>query len=186
MIQSADAMRVMADKAGVTLSVSPLSARLWVDPDRIIQTLTNLLQQLNFQARVYSLVDCRVGELGVSSSGAVGELFYPTPYSLTPYLKFQVRDQGRGILLKSRQSLNAFNRWMPLTLVKGTGLGLDLPQHRAASWRPDLGGKHPRQGSTSSSPCRCFREESQLLTPALPGCWYVMMTPQFVPWCRPC
>jgi len=43
LIQSADAMRVMADKAGVTLSVSPLSARLWVDPDRIIQTLTNLL-----------------------------------------------------------------------------------------------------------------------------------------------
>jgi len=34
--------RCMADKAGVTLSVSPLSARLWVDPDRIIQTLTNL------------------------------------------------------------------------------------------------------------------------------------------------
>jgi len=43
MLQAADAMRVMADKAGVTLSVSPLSARLWVDPDRIIQTLTNLL-----------------------------------------------------------------------------------------------------------------------------------------------
>jgi len=37
MIQAADAMRAMADKAGVTLSVSPLSAQLWADPDRIIK-----------------------------------------------------------------------------------------------------------------------------------------------------
>jgi len=36
MIQAADAMRAMADKAGVTLSVSP-SAQLWADPDRIIK-----------------------------------------------------------------------------------------------------------------------------------------------------
>jgi len=42
MLQSADAMRAMADKAGYFISFS-LSARLWVDPDRIIQTLTNLL-----------------------------------------------------------------------------------------------------------------------------------------------
>jgi len=35
MIQAADAMRAMADK--VTLSVSPLSAQLWADPDRIIK-----------------------------------------------------------------------------------------------------------------------------------------------------
>jgi PAS domain S-box-containing protein len=43
MVQSVDAMRAMADKAGITLSVTPVTATLWADPDRIIQTFTNLL-----------------------------------------------------------------------------------------------------------------------------------------------
>lgn len=43
MTQATDEMRGMAEKAGVTLSVSPQTARLWADPDRIVQTLTNLL-----------------------------------------------------------------------------------------------------------------------------------------------
>jgi len=43
MLQSADEMRSLADKAGVTLSVAPVSAKLWSDPDRIVQTFTNLL-----------------------------------------------------------------------------------------------------------------------------------------------
>ena len=40
---SVDVVRNVAQTAGVSLSVSPLSARLWIDPDRIIQVLTNLL-----------------------------------------------------------------------------------------------------------------------------------------------
>lgn len=43
MVQSVDAMRAMADKAGIVLSVTPSTATLWADPDRIIQTFTNLL-----------------------------------------------------------------------------------------------------------------------------------------------
>gem|GEM_PF-850566 len=43
MSASVDVVQNMAQTAGVSLSVSPLSARLWVDPDRIIQVLTNLL-----------------------------------------------------------------------------------------------------------------------------------------------
>ncbi|NJO40001.1 MAG: GAF domain-containing protein, partial [Cyanobacteria bacterium RU_5_0] len=43
MQQSVDVMRAMAEKAGITLSVTPVTANLWADPDRIIQTLTNLL-----------------------------------------------------------------------------------------------------------------------------------------------
>jgi len=87
MLQAADAMRVMADKAGVTLSVSPLSARLWVDPDRIIQTLTNLLSNaIKFSSEGSSLVDCRVGNSGSPlGMGAVGRpSSTPTPYS-PPY-----------------------------------------------------------------------------------------------------
>ncbi|MFN6568328.1 response regulator [Dendronalium sp. ChiSLP03b] len=36
-------MQPLANKAGVTLSISSLSVQLWADPDRIVQTLTNLL-----------------------------------------------------------------------------------------------------------------------------------------------
>ena len=43
MTQAVDSVRDLAEKAGVTLSVSLHSARLWVDPDRIIQALINLL-----------------------------------------------------------------------------------------------------------------------------------------------
>ncbi|NET31330.1 MAG: response regulator [Cyanothece sp. SIO1E1] len=43
MTQSAEAMQSIAEQAGITLAVNPLSARLWADPDRIIQVLTNLI-----------------------------------------------------------------------------------------------------------------------------------------------
>ena len=36
-------MQPLANKAQVTLSISSLPVQLWVDPDRIVQTLTNLL-----------------------------------------------------------------------------------------------------------------------------------------------
>jgi len=50
MLQAADAMRVMADKAGVTLSVSPYQPGCG-STHRIIQTLTSS-NAINFQARV--------------------------------------------------------------------------------------------------------------------------------------
>ncbi len=43
MLQAADTMRAMAEKAGVTLCVEPALVQVWADPDRVIQTLTNLL-----------------------------------------------------------------------------------------------------------------------------------------------
>jgi PAS domain S-box-containing protein len=43
MNQSVEAIQEIAERAGVSLSVSPVSVRLWADPDRIIQVLTNLL-----------------------------------------------------------------------------------------------------------------------------------------------
>ncbi len=41
--EAVNVMQPLADKAGITLSVSSLSQQLWADPDRIVQTLTNLL-----------------------------------------------------------------------------------------------------------------------------------------------
>ena len=43
MTQAGEVMETLADDAGVTLSVDPVTAELWADPDRIMQTLTNLL-----------------------------------------------------------------------------------------------------------------------------------------------
>ncbi|HAX74503.1 MAG TPA: hypothetical protein DCY88_01355, partial [Cyanobacteria bacterium UBA11372] len=43
MLQSVEVVQAMARNAGVTISVSPLKASLWADPDRIIQVFTNLL-----------------------------------------------------------------------------------------------------------------------------------------------
>ncbi|MGD1914460.1 MAG: GAF domain-containing protein [Rivularia sp. (in: cyanobacteria)] len=41
MIQAVDEMRAMAERAEVKLALKPVEAELWVDPDRIVQTLTN-------------------------------------------------------------------------------------------------------------------------------------------------
>jgi PAS domain S-box-containing protein len=41
--QACDAMEAMAAEAGVSVTVSVVEAELWADPDRIMQTLTNLL-----------------------------------------------------------------------------------------------------------------------------------------------
>lgn len=41
--QAGEFLQTIAEKAGVRLVVAPLAARLWADPDRILQTLTNLL-----------------------------------------------------------------------------------------------------------------------------------------------
>jgi two-component system sensor histidine kinase VicK len=43
MVQAAETMRAMAEKAGVTLSVVPVEIWMNVDPDRLLQTFTNLL-----------------------------------------------------------------------------------------------------------------------------------------------
>ena len=51
--QAVDVLRDMAESAAVILSVSHQQNRLWADPDRIIQTLTNLLSNaLKFSPRV--------------------------------------------------------------------------------------------------------------------------------------
>ena len=40
MSQASDGLQAMADEAGVRLVVEPVTAELWADSDRIIQTLT--------------------------------------------------------------------------------------------------------------------------------------------------
>ena len=123
--QAADTMQAIADKAGVTLSVSSVSAQLWADPDRIIQTLTNLLSNaIKFSSRgdtVWLSAEIHYGGEGMSSSepevgtnfrnqsGENGrDLVKPAP-TFSPahprtrspanmkQILFKVKDQGRGI-----------------------------------------------------------------------------------------
>ncbi|MBI3795913.1 MAG: PAS domain S-box protein, partial [Deltaproteobacteria bacterium] len=106
--QASDEMRALADKAEVTLAVGAAPLRLWADPDRLVQTLTNLLSNaLKFsppQTTVHLQVQ-RQGEEAV----------------------FTVQDQGRGIPADKLESI--FERFQQVDASDsrqkgGTGLGL--------------------------------------------------------------
>ncbi|WP_017318525.1 response regulator [Mastigocladopsis repens] len=139
MLQSADEMRSMADKAEVTLSVCPISAKLWADPDRIVQTFTNLLSnavKFSTPGSTVWLSAEIIEEKGIRGVGGVGEentlLSSSTP-STSPssqcYILFQVRDQGRGIPADKIETI--FGRFQQVDASDarkkgGTGLGLTI------------------------------------------------------------
>jgi PAS domain S-box-containing protein len=123
MTQAADSVRDLAEKAGVTLSVSLLSARLWVDPDRIIQALINLLSNaIKFSPR--------------------GQAVWLTAIRQADQILFQVKDQGRGIPQEKREKI--FERFQQVDASDrrekgGTGLGLPITrsivqQHGGRIW----------------------------------------------------
>ncbi len=142
MLQSADTMRAMAEKARVSLSVSPILARLWADPDRIIQTLTNLLSN----AIKFSPPDSTVwltAEIQEEETRRQGDKeargnyinSSPTPLlSHSPTLPqrqilFKVQDQGRGIPANKLETI--FGRFQQVDASDsrrkgGTGLGLAI------------------------------------------------------------
>ncbi|MGK7872960.1 MAG: PAS domain S-box protein [Xenococcaceae cyanobacterium] len=161
MSASADVMGNMAQKAGVTLSVSPLSVRLWADPDRIVQVLTNLLSN----AIKFSPPDSTVwltAELvnGHSSSETDSE-------QLT--VLFQIRDQGRGIPPDKIETI--FGRFQQVDASDsrkkgGTGLGLavcrSIVQHHGGRiWAQSTLG----EGSTLSFTLPVLREDKVISIP---------------------
>jgi CheY-like chemotaxis protein len=121
--QAADVMRTMAEEAGVTLSAYPQSTRLWVDPDRILQTLTNLLSN-------------------AIKFSPVGGTVWLTVERQGDQVMFQVRDQGRGIPADKLDSI--FERFQQADITDarekgGTGLGLAIcrsivQQHEGRIW----------------------------------------------------
>ncbi len=105
-----EAMRPMADRSGVLLAVRGGGVRLWIDTDRITQTLTNLVGNA----------------IKFSPSGSTVEIV------LTPGLdgaQFEVRDQGRGIPAEKLETI--FERFQQVDASDsrakgGTGLGLAI------------------------------------------------------------
>ncbi len=116
-------MQSLANKAGVTLSVSSLSVALWVDSDRIVQTLTNLLSN-------------------AIKFSPVGATVWLTVKQQDTEVLFTVKDIGRGIPADQLDTI--FERFQQVDSSdsrnhEGTGLGLAIcksiiQQHSGKIW----------------------------------------------------
>ena len=112
MVQATQGLQSMADQAGVQLVVSPVSASLLGDSDRIIQTLTNLIG---------NAIKFSPPRTTVTVSGTAR----PTDFA------FCIADQGRGIPPEKLETI--FERFSQVDASDsrdkgGTGLGLAICQ----------------------------------------------------------
>jgi signal transduction histidine kinase len=131
--QAVNVMQPLADKAGVTLSISALSNQVLADCDRIVQTLTNLLSN----AIKFSSAGSTVW-LGAQQQG--------------DEVVLTVKDTGRGIPSDKLESI--FERFQQVDSSDsrnhdGTGLGLAIcksimQQHGGRIWAESVLG----EGST--------------------------------------
>ncbi|MFB2918758.1 PAS domain S-box protein [Aerosakkonema funiforme] len=143
MIKATDLMQVMANRAGIALSISPQNIEFDADPDRIIQVLTNLLgNAIKFSqsgATVWLSVELQQTETQVTHNPS------PMPYApcLMPQnVLFQVKDCGRGIPAEKLETI--FERFHQVDVSDsrkkgGTGLGLAIcrsivQQHGGSIW----------------------------------------------------
>jgi PAS domain S-box-containing protein len=121
--QATEIMRSMAEKARITLQLELVSARLWADPDRILQTLTNLLSN----AIKFSEPDTTI---------------WLRAYLKQNRLQIEISDRGRGIPSDKLNSI--FDRFQQVDASDsrqkgGTGLGLAIcrqivEQHDGKIW----------------------------------------------------
>ena len=144
MTDTAEAMQAMAERYGVTLTVEPVSARLWADPDRIIQTLTNLLSNAIKFSHAGGTVwlTAEVGNRDNGDKDISSPFPIPNSQFPIPYITFQVKDQGRGIPADKLETI--FERFQQVDASDsrhhdGTGLGLAIcrsivQQHGGHIW----------------------------------------------------
>ncbi len=124
MTQSGDAMRAMAEKAGIHLSVTPVSVELYADPDRLIQTLTNLINNaIKFSpaGSTVSLTATLKPEKNSRRKSAAK--------SRSDQILFCVKDEGMGIPEDKLETI--FDRFQQIDASNsrsqaGTGLGLTI------------------------------------------------------------
>lgn len=127
MRSTVDVMQTMADKAGVTLSVSTLHtydrelSLLWADPDRLTQILTNLLSNAIKFSPPGTTVWLTAEVQPVSDRSHVMDA--------REQILFKVKDQGRGIPADKLEAV--FGRFQQVDASDsrakgGTGLGLAI------------------------------------------------------------
>lgn len=147
MTTAADEICTLAMQAGIQLLVTPLSVRIWADPDRMIQVFTNLLSnaiKFSPQGATVELTATLQGSYLTSSNTSL-------PVS-TQQVQFQVKDRGRGIPPDKLKTI--FGRFQQVDASDsrkrgGTGLGLavcrSIVQHHGGGiWVESM----PDQGST--------------------------------------
>jgi PAS domain S-box-containing protein len=163
MRQATEMIQVMANRAGITLSIASHPIQLEADPDRIIQVLTNLLGNaikfssqgstvwLTIELQEASESGCPVQHLAHSQreNGSIlpsPSLALSPPQPSSPakpkQILFQVKDQGRGIPADKLESI--FERFHQVDASDsrkkgGTGLGLAIcrsivQQHGGRIW----------------------------------------------------
>ena len=120
---SVDTLNPLAERSGITLSWTADDVKVWADPDRMAQTLMNLIDNAIKFSPAGSIV-----EVSVVASEAVAT--------------FSVRDQGRGIPRDKLESV--FDRFQQVDESDsrekgGTGLGLAISrgivqQHGGKLW----------------------------------------------------
>jgi len=121
--ETVNVVQALADKAGVTLSVTSLPIQIWADPDLIVQALTNLLSnaiKFSFRGKTVGLTVQRQQD----------------------HIVFTVKDHGRGIPADKLDSI--FERFQQVDSSdsrnhEGTGLGLAIcrsivQQHDGSIW----------------------------------------------------
>ncbi len=135
--QAAEVMQPLAEKAEIRLIVKATTVKIWADPDRLIQTFTNLIGN------------------AIKFSPPQTEIVIETSIDITPnphQLIITFQDQGRGIPSDKLQTI--FGRFQQIDASDsrqkgGTGLGLAIcqsiiQQHEGKIWVESTVG----QGST--------------------------------------
>lgn len=129
-----ESLQSIADKADISINAIPLQVELWIDRDRIIQTLTNLLSN------------------AIKFSAPQTTVTLDAQLQKKDKIRFQVQDCGRGIPPEHLESI--FDRFQQVDASDsrdrgGTGLGLAIcrsiiQQHGGQIWVESTLG----QGST--------------------------------------
>lgn len=150
MVKTAEALRIIAQNTGITLLLGTINARVWVDRDRIIQVLTNLISNAIKFSPPNTTIE--ISAEWITETCSLPPLDQEGLDNKQPTLLFKVKDQGRGIPIDKLESI--FGRFQQVNASDsrdqgGTGLGLAIcrsivQQHNGCIWvQSQLG-----QGST--------------------------------------
>jgi PAS domain S-box-containing protein len=130
MEQSVETLQPLAEQNSVTLSIMPTALKVWADPDRIVQTLVNLISNAIKFSPPNSAITLSAEDW-------------------TEHVLFKVQDQGRGIPEDKLESI--FGRFQQVDADDfyqkgGTGLGLAIcrsiiNQHGGKIWAESVLGE---------------------------------------------
>ncbi|NET77859.1 PAS domain S-box protein [Okeania sp. SIO1F9] len=146
MLQTANEMQPIAEKAGVNLSVRTVDTKFWGCPDKLIQTLTNLLSNAIKYSPKGTTVWLTASKQVINRNHTISSDNFTSTVKTKCLYSYQVliavKDQGRGIPADQIESI--FGRFQQVDASDsrqkgGTGLGLAIcrsivQQHQGKIW----------------------------------------------------